>query len=368
MKRVLEIIGKLYIGGAEKVARDIGYYADPSRFAVDYLVFGDEKGVYEDDLTAKGCRIFHAAPPSDGYKDYVRTLEGLIKQNGYDVVHCHTMFSSGWAMWVAKRLGVPVRISHSHSIRIPGRRGFAQSLYERAMRLVILRCSTQLVGCGVDAGRWLFGKGAFERRGITILNGIETEKFTYSEACRSEVRHALGIGDKFVIGHAGHMVKVKNQSFLIELMPEVLKRRPDAVLLLLGDGQDRSMLEQKAKALGLSDKVIMTGNVRDVYRYLSAMDVFAFPSLYEGMPLAMVEVQSNGLPCIISDRVPKDVFLTELLKPLPLEAGAEAWAEAICRAGRSEPEKYGGAMRKSGFDFMNMIEKVYSIYEGKIDK
>lgn len=154
------------------------------------------------------------------------------------------------------------------------------------------------------------------------------------------------LDDKFIIGHAGHLAAVKNQSFLLGLMPKILKRQPQAYLLLLGEGEDRPILEQKIHDLHLEDHVRMTGNVRNVPDYLNAMDVFAFPSLYEGMPLSIIEVQSNGLPCVISDQVPKDVFLTDLLRPLPLN-DQMAWMDAICSAKREASEKYAVLMWQS---------------------
>ena len=145
-------------------------------------------------------------------------------------------------------------------------------------------------------------------------------------------------------------------------MPEILKRQPVAYLLLLGEGEDHPVLEQKIHELHLENYVRMTGNVRNVPDYLNAMDVFAFPSLYEGMPLSIIEVQSNGLPCVISDRVPKDVFLTDLLRPLPLN-DQSAWADVICSAKREASEKYAAQMRQSGFDTDTAMQKVYAIYK-----
>lgn len=361
MKNILEIIGKLYIGGAEKVARDIGLY-EPAGYQVDYVVFGDEIGAYEAELLEKGCRIYHLASPGEGYRAYVKALRKLIQKNKYDVIHAHTMFSSGWAMWVGKKLGVPVRISHSHSIRGFEKRNWVKNTYENTMRKIILRYATHLVSCGEKAGAWLFGEKAFADRGITVLNGIETGKFAYCEAARAEIREKLNLQERFVVGHVGHLAAVKNQAFLLDILPEIQNRIPNAVLLLLGEGNDRAMLEEKIRAMGLEKCVIMTGNVPDVYRYLSAMDVFAFPSLYEGMPLSIVEVQANGLPCVISDQVPKDVFLTDLIYPVSLQDKA-AWVRNICKVCREKPEQYAQIMAKTGFDTRAMVEKIYKLYE-----
>ena len=360
MKYVLHIIANLYIGGAEKVARDIGLYA-PEDYENHYVVFGDEVGVYENMLIDHGCKVFHLPSPSAGYMTFVDNLKKLISQYSYQAVHAHTMFNAGWVMLAAKQMNVPVRVAHAHSALRDGG-GIVKNAYETAMRKLILNCSTDLVSCGVDAGNRLFGEKAFRKKGQLILNGIDTAQFAFNAETRDKLRAELGFTDKFAVGHAGHLADVKNQKFLIELVPSLLETKENAVLLLLGEGEDRTMLESIIAKLGLQDKVIMTGNVPNVYDYLCAMDVFAFPSLFEGMPLSIIEVQANGLPCVISDRVPKDVFLTDLINPLSID-DAEPWIDAICGAQRNEPEKYATILKESGFDINSVAKKFYEIYE-----
>lgn len=362
MKRVLIIAGKLYIGGAERVCRNIGYYSNPALFQIDYLVFGEKVEAYEPELLEKGCRIWHMPSPGEGYLRFYRDLKRLIRENRYDIVHSHTMFNSGIVLLAAKRCAVPIRIAHSHSICGPERRSFMQSFYEKSMRKLILRSATHYIGCGQAAGEWLFGKRAFCESGLVLLNGIELEQFRYDSVQRAKIRSANGWENKLVIGHTGHLAAVKNQMFLLRLMPKILERQPNAHLVLLGEGADRAMLEQTVQDLKLEKVVTMPGNVNNVNEYLSAFDVFAFPSLYEGMPLSILEVQANGLPCIISDRVPKDVFLTDLLRPCSLEAPAP-WIEQILAARRHAPERYLLEMQNTSADIHHMLTTVYQIYQ-----
>lgn len=364
MKRILIIIGKLYIGGAERVGRDIGFFADPEKYEIHYLVFGDDQGAYEPELLEKGCRIHHIPSPTQNQFAYLRTLMKLFREYRFDVVHSHTMFSSGWAMLAGKLCGVPCRITHSHSIRGPEKRSWLKRTYEKAMRQLILRCATYCVACGKSAGDWLYGADVFQKKGILIYNGIDLSRFAFDVEVRQKLRQELGLGNRFVIGHAGHMAPVKNQVFLLERMPEILKRKPDAMLLLLGDGKDRTFLEDRVKALGIEQNVLMTGNVSNVAEYLNAMDVFAFPSLYEGMPLAVIEAQTNGLPCMISDRIPKDVHLTDLVTVLPLDNNEKAWVDALCSAVRKCSEDYLRKMQAAGLDISGMLARIYGLYEG----
>ena len=364
MKKVLIIIGKLYIGGAERVGRDIGFFADPEKYEIHYLVFGDDQGAYEPELLEKGCRIHHIPSPTRNQFAYLRTLIKLFREYRFDVVHSHTMFSSGWAMLAGKLCAVPCRITHSHSIRGPEKRSWVKQTYEKGMRWMILCCATHYVACGNSAGEWLYGENTYHSKGILIYNGIELSRFAFDVETRQKLRQELGLENRFVIGHAGHMAPVKNQAFLLEQMPEILKRKPEAMLLLLGDGTDRGFLEEKVRNLDIERNVIMTGNVNNVAQYLNVMDVFAFPSLYEGMPLAMIEAQTNGLPCVISDRIPGDVHLTDLVTVLSLEENEKAWVDALCSAERSDPGMYWEKMQTAGLDTSGMLERIYGLYEG----
>ncbi len=364
--RVLEIAASLKIGGAEKIARDIGYYSNSDFYQIDYVVFGDEIGEYENELQKKGCNIYHLPQPASSYTNYLKELYKLIKVNGYQVVHAHTMFNSGWVMLMAKICGVPTRISHSHSVDDQPDKSPIQRLYEKVMQLIIVSCSTHYVGCGVKAGEILFGRNRYHKKGVTILNGIDTKKFAYSEINREEARKKLKLTNNFVIGHVGHLAKVKNQSFLINLMPEILKNNKNAKLLLLGEGEDRQKLEKQIIDLDLSQNIIMTGNVTDVHKYLSAMDAFVFPSLYEGMPLSVIEVQANGLPCVMSDSVPQDVVLTDLIRRLSLKESEDVWVQAICDSERCAPHTYEEKIKNLGLDSEKMVNKILELYCEKL--
>lgn len=361
MKRILQISAALRIGGAEKVARDLGCFAAPAGYETHYIVFGDIIGEYEQELMDCGCRIYHWPSPSSSYLKYYFSLKELMRENDYDIVHAHTMFNIGWAMLAAKQSGVPVRVAHAHSALDDGK-SVKKQAYEKAMRQLILQNATHLISCGDAAGIRLYGGSAYQNRGLCILNGIDTARFAYSKESRARIRQLLKLEDAFIIGHVGHLMEVKNQSFLIMLLPEIKKRRANAKLLMLGEGPDRPLLEKQIRNLGLEEDVILTGNVRNVPDYLSAMDVFAFPSLYEGMPLSIIEVQANGLPCILSTGVPKDVYLTDLVNPLSLDKTSE-WTEAVCNAQRSNPERYAAVLKEMGFDTDAVMRKFMEIYE-----
>lgn len=363
MKKVLIVCGKLCIGGAEKVAYSIGEYIDKEKYECHYIVFGDSVGEYEEPLIKLGCKIIHIKSPSFSYKLFCLELNNLMKETRYDIVHCHTMFNSGIVLSVAKHNDIACRIAHSHSICSSKNRKMDKRIYEKIMRFLILKTATHYVACGKKAGEWLFGKEIFEKYGTLILNGIDTGKFKYNENKRRKVRKMLAITNKLVIGHVGHLASVKNQKFLIELMPHIIKRNPDIMLVLVGEGDEHERLKKVVNELQLQNHVIFTGNVTNVQDYLSAMDVFVFPSLYEGMPLALIEVQANGLPCVVSDAVPKDVYLSDLIVTLSLEEQKNKWIETILNAKRINSERYSQYIYSMGLDTKMMVKKIQSIYE-----
>lgn len=364
MKRILIIAASLKVGGAEKVTRDICLRSDPAAYEFHYVVFGKAVGEYEQDIVEHGGSVFHLDPPAKSYRQYMKALKALIEEYRYHAVHAHTMFNCGWVMLAAKKAGVPVRVAHAHSALDTGNR-LDKKLYETAMRQMILQNATDLVACGEKAGMRLFGEKAYRERGKLVLNGVDVGGFRFDKSKRQAIREKIGWQEAFLLGHVGHLASVKNQSFLLELMPEVLKRQPNARLLLLGEGDDRKMLEDKIRELGLEEKVLMPGNVTNVSDYLSAMDVFVFPSLYEGMPLSVLEVQANGLPCVISAGVPKDVYLTDLIHPLALADDKKNWIDKILSVKRSNPYAYASRMEEAGFGLQGSMDKIYQIYDRK---
>ena len=318
--KILVISAGLHIGGAERVAANISKYAPDDDFEFHYLVFEGYENVYGPEIQEKGGKIFTFAPPCNDYIKYLRSIIQLMREQRYTAVHSHTMFNSGLNMLAAWMAGVPVRITHSHTTKTERRVSFAQKAYECAMRWIINQLSTDYFACGVEAGNWLFGKKKFERQGFVIKNGIETNRFIWSPENRNKIRMQYGLDNAFVIGHTGSMVKVKNQEYLIELMPLIQKICPNAILMLVGGGDEDecTRLKEVAKKYGVNENVIFVGAVHNVNEYLSAFDVFAFPSLREGTPLSLIEAQANGVPCVVSTNVPSDVFLTDLISVVPL--------------------------------------------------
>lgn len=366
MERVLIIAGALHIGGAERVAANICRYADPGEFEFHYVVFEGYENVYGPEIEAMGGKVITLPSPKAGYLRYCRELARLIRTYRYSAVHSHTQFNSGINLLVAKTMRVPLRIAHSHTTKTEGSVSIIQRGYEHVMRWVIRKTATHLLACGVEAGNWMFGEKTFRKKGSVLINGIDAAANAFSEENRRTVRRSYGIApEAFVVGHAGTLLPVKNQDYLIRLMPEIRKVHKDAVLLMLGAGsaEERARLEGIAKACGVLDSVLFAGGVQNVNEVLSAMDVFVFPSLREGTPLALLEAQANGLPCVISDCIPNDAIITDLVTPLSLNDPA-SWTCAIIQGNRKDPSRYTEQIIRSGYDCHSAYRSLYALYRG----
>lgn len=358
--KILEICAKLNIGGAQAVAANIAKYVDESIEFV-YVVFGDDIGEYEAEIIAGGNRVIHIPSPDSGKLQFFKNLTAIMKSEKFDLVHCHTMYSCGIVMLAAKLCRIHGRLSHSHTAKDEMPQTASRKLYKAIMRFLMRVCGNEWLACGIDAGNELYGKKLFASRGKVIKNGIDISKYAFSEDNAKIIREKYGINGKFVVGHVGHYVSVKNQAFLIELMPEILKQNPNAVLLLFGEGSDREKLQNLIAAQHLEGYAHLMGNVDNINEVLSAFDVFAFPSLYEGTPLSLIEAQANCLPCIVSDRIPDDACLTEMITKLPLEKPKQ-WVKCLCGANRADFEMCANDIRNEYEDIQSSMKKLCEIF------
>lgn len=274
-------------------------------------------------IERQGARVFTIAQKRPG-AGYVRALAALVRREKYDVVHAHGNSSSMFFEMLAAALGgCRARVVHSHNTTCGHIR------QDRRLRPLFYRSYTAAAACGTDAGRWLF-----EDRPFTVLpNAVDTRRFAFDPAVRAQTRALLGVcDDAWLLGHVGRFNRQKNHLFLLDAFEGLLKLRPEARLVLLGDGPMEQEVRARAEKLG--GRVIFTGSVPDPQRYLTAMDAMALPSLFEGFPTVLLEWQCAGLPTLVSDRVTREAALMDWVRFMPLEQGADAWARGLCELPR----------------------------------
>lgn len=195
-----------------------------------------------------------------------------------------------------------------------------------------------------------------------VNNAIDVSAYTYSPIKRLEMRREMGLADELVIGHVGRFNQPKNHPFLLAIFAALLKKEPNAVLLLVGGGEDMPKMQAKAQELGIADHVRFLGVRSDVADLMQAMDVFAFPSLYEGLGIALIEAQASGLPCIVSDTIPSEAYLTDLVFSQKLSASPEGWADAILEKRKTPRVDHSAEIAAHGFDITTEAVKLQEFY------
>ena len=344
-------------GGLETMLMNYDRHIDREKVQFDFLVHRQERAAYDDEIEALGGKIYRLPRLVPWSKSYLAALNQFFGDHPeYKVVHVHQDCLSSVILKAAESHGVPVRIAHSHSANQDKNLKYPIKLWYKRD---IPRYATNLFACGKDAGDWMFGGEPYQ----IINNAIDAVSYTCSPEKREEMRQQLGLADAFVVGHVGRFNQPKNHPFLLALFSALLQKESNAVLLLVGGGEDMPKIQAKAQELGIAEHVRFLGVRSDVADLMQAMDVFAFPSLYEGLPVTMVEAQASGLPCLISDKVPPECILTEgLVDVLPLSAGAEAWADAILEKRSTPRTDHSAEIAAHGFDITTEAVKLQEFY------
>jgi len=293
-------------GGAETLIMNLYRNIDRSKVQFDFLTC--KEGVFDEEIVKLGGKVHRIPYVTDvGHRGYIKALDTFFSTHPhYKIVHSHMDKMSGFVLRSAKKARVPVRIAHSHSTSSEG--GAIANIYKWYAGAFIKSCATHFLACSVAAAQWLFANR--ESTTKILKNGIECDEFTFNPDLREQVRKELKLhGDVFVIGHVGRFAYPKNHTFLIDIFAQLIEYRPNSILLLVGDGPLRLEMEKKVEKLNLTDKVKFLGIRSDINRLLQAFDAFLFPSIYEGLPVTLIEAQGAGLPCIISDTITQDVDL-----------------------------------------------------------
>ena len=344
-------------GGLESMLMNYYRHIDRAMLQFDFLVHRQERVAFDDEIEALGGIIYRLPRLVPWSRSYLSALARFFDEHpDYKIIHVHQDCLSSVILKAAEQHDVPVRIAHSHNASQDKNLKYPIKLwYKRS----IPKYATNLFACGKDAGDWMFGGASFR----IINNAIDVEAYTYALPKRRKIRQQLGLENEFTIGHVGRFCQQKNHSFLLESFAALLKKEPNSVLLLVGGGKDMPKMQAKAQALGITEHVCFLGVRSDVADLMQAMDVFVFPSLYEGLPVTMVEAQAAGLPCIISDKVPTECIITEgLVDVLPLSAGPEAWAEKILEKRVFPRADRHDEIAANGFDITTEAVKLQEFY------
>ncbi|WP_207653845.1 glycosyltransferase family 1 protein [Tepidibacter mesophilus] len=362
MIRVLQVIGSLNNGGSQAMIMNLYRNIDRSKIQFDFIIDRENELFFAQEIKALGGKIYIL--PTFNFKnilEYPKAWNKFFKEHPeYNIIHGHVRSTASIYLRIAKKYGLTA-IAHSHSTS--SGTGFS-AIVKNILQYKIRYIADYFFACSKSAGIWLFGEKVFKEDNFYILkNAIDINSFIYDEKKRIEKRKELNIEGKFVIGHIGRFSSSKNHNFLIDVFKEIHQRESNAVLILVGDGKLRYSIENKVDDLGLGNNVIFTGVSSDIPELLQAMDVFVFPSLYEGLGIVAIEAQAAGLQCIVSDEVPQMATVTNMIKRISLKDGEKIWANHILhyknRYNRKDNSKY---ILECGYDIKSTsqwLEKFY---------
>lgn len=360
-KILIGFIGDGKAGGVDKYILDLyekihGKYADADLLTSDYT---EELA---EGLKARGSKLLtcpRMVNPSGQYN----TLKNLVSQNGYGTVYFNYSTAIGWAALKGARDGGAQRIIlHSHNSGFTDNSRSKELIFRMLHCLavpVIRRYTTNFLACSDKAAIWMFGKKNVKIK--YIKNEVSDGIYFPSDEKREFFRCKYGLTDSFVIGHVGGMLKAKNQSFLIKLMPELKQSIPNAKLMLVGDGENRQKYEELAKTLGVSDDVVFTGYLNTEDGIMNAFDIFCLPSVIEGYPYVSIEAQNLLIPCILSESVTEQIVHTNACVFVSVKK-PKLWIEQIMKYKNMDKQNINFVVNDSDECFMTSLDFVKSIF------
>lgn len=357
MIRVLQVVNTMNHAGLETMLMNYYRHIDKTKIQFDFLTHRPDKGDYDNEIGDLGGKVYYAPRLyPQNYLAYFKWMKNFfVEHPEYRIIHSHIDAMSYLPLLAAKKANLPVRISHSHSTSID--RDFKYIL-KQFYRSRINHVATEQLACGQEAGKFLYNGRSFQ----VIPNAVDASKFYFNSIVRASKREELGITDEFVVGHVGRFYYPKNHVFLVKIFKEILKLEPNALLLLVGTGENQKEIIQYSLELNLVENVQFLGNRSDVAELYQTMDVFVLPSLFEGVPLVGVEAQFSDLPCFFSNKVPEEVKFNEKSKFISLDESAEEWAKDIVSSKKFIRKRDGSEIVNSRYDIKvahNILEKYY---------
>lgn len=362
-KRVLMVFTIMNRGGAETMVMNYYRHMDRSRLQFDFLVHRSEPGVYEEEIRRLGGRIFRLPPISlSGLGAYRRAVCAFFDAHPeYELVHGHCSELGYWVYREAAARRLPFIAAHAHSSPLGLDKN---SLFRFVLKHLMRPFLTHRFTCNELCGRWLFGSRGV-RSAIVVRNAIDTEKFRFSPGTRARIRRELGWENRLVIGHVGNFSWPKNHGFLVRVFRELRRLRPNALLALAGTGgENEASLHSEAAQAEWEGSIRLLGGRDDVAAVLQGMDVFVFPSHFEGFGIALLEALAAGLPAVASDRVPREAAVVPGAADfLPLNAPPAQWAALIARKAETWTRTATTeSIRSAGYDIVLNAGRLQEFY------
>ena len=363
MIKVLQFVPGYSFGGIESVFSNLYKNIDSDKLVIDLMVEDIADMNIIKNLKQQGC-VVHILPRLT-YKNiasYISSINKILKNNDYDIIHSFNITRTPILFYIAKKNRIKNRIFHARTNKTDG--NILKKLFFRMNINFAILNSTTLIANSKEAGKFFFNNSDY----MILNNGLNLKSFFYNEEKRFKIREKLNIKDDFVIGHVGRFTEAKNHIFLINIFNEYLKKNNKSKLLLVGDGPLLTDVNSEINRLQLETKVVFVGAVKNTDEYYQAMDIFLFPSLYEGFGNVVLESQAAGLRTIVSDRLPKTVKVTDLVTFHSLSLGSVDWAELINDIKLENRVKHQKNLLDSGYDISDVVKDYEILYTDLYEK
>ena len=357
MKKILIVnTVNFKLNGITSVILNYFFNMDRSCCTFDFLTINEIEDELKTRLEKAGARIFTIKRRKRPLK-YIIEFYKLLKSNNYDVVHIHGQSANmAIELFLSKIAGVRKRIAHSHNTTV--KRKFLHYLFYPLFKFSY----TDGLACSNAAGQWLFHNSKF----VILNNGISIEKFRYNAEIRKRIRKQLDIPeDAFVLGHIGLFNEQKNHTFLVDVFQNLRMNKKCFKLVLVGSGPLEMLIRKKVDNLGMNEDVIFVGNTLEVQDYYQCMDLFVFPSIFEGLGIVLIEAQANSLPCLVSEAIVSEAKCTNRVFTLNLDEGPAIWCDKILEIANENYSRtlaFDNDIRKKNFDILNEANKLRDIY------
>lgn len=355
------MIGSLELGGSQSMVMNIYRNLDREKIQFDFIVDHPDRMYFADEINKLGGKIFTMPTFRGSNVLEIRKKWNEFFQNHkeYKILHSHVRSYASLYLPIAKKYGVKT-IIHSHSTS--NGKGIT-SLIKNILQLPLRFQADYFMACSENAGKWLFGRKIIKQNNFFLIrNAIDLRKFSYDEAVRIRSRKELGIKEEFVLGFLGRVTAPKNPLFVLNIFSEMKKIDTDIKLLFVGDGALLKTVKEKARAYGIEKDIIFTGARSNTFELYLAMDVYCFPSLWEGLGISLIEAQASGLHCVCSENIPKEAIVTDLVDVLELNKGSDVWAKKILEYRNYKRNSTNELIKIAGYDIKEnsmRLEKFY---------
>lgn len=368
--RILNLFTIMNRGGAETMVMNYYRAIDKNKIQFDFMVHRQERGAYDDEIEAMGGRIFRMCPiyPQNLFRYQQMLKEFFDNHPEYQILHSHMSELGYFAFKEAIKHGVPIRICHAHSspnFKIESFKEKLKVLPREILARGMRKLSTDFFVCSKIAGDWLFGKKN-ENKFIMMNNAVNAASFAYDKKTAEKIKSEMKWKDKIVIGHVGRLIVPKNHTFLIDIFQQFHTKHPQSILVLVGDGDQRENICNKIKKLNLENSIILLGFRPDTANLYKAFDIFVFPSLYEGLPVSLIEAQSAGLSCIVSNTISTQAQILSNYSILSLKDSPEIWVNEMEKHLNDKRENTTINIKKAKFDIYSNAEWLTNFYLNKL--